>query len=116
MTETHNLPQQVSGKQSEIGIGQKGFANMISVKYDALPWMYLHEYPLRQRKPIQIASFETLTNPFDSYVWAFCIGCTITIFVVLVVMQKLWSRASGKASPSGYMFQGDMIDPGVIIT
>ena len=79
------------------------------MKYDSLPWMYMQEFPLRQRKPIQIASFETLTNPFDGYVWAFSIGSTMTIFVVLVVMQNLWSQVSGKANQSGYMFQGEMI-------
>ena len=82
---------------------------VFSMKYDALPWMYMYEFYLKHRKPAQIASFETLINPFDSYVWAFSIGSTITIFVVLVVMQKLWSNVSGIASPIGYMFQGDIM-------
>ena len=85
------------------------------MKFGVLPWMYMYEYPIKQRKPREIASFETLINPFDNIVWAFYIGCTITIFIILVVMQELWSKISGKASPSGYMFQGDMIYAGAIL-
>ena len=77
--------------------------------------MHVHEFVMEQRKPMPIASYETLINPFDIGVWVFSIASIITIFVVLVVMQKLWSKVSGKASPSGYMFQGDMIYPRAII-
>ena len=111
------LLQQVSDKKSEIGIGQQAFLDTYdTMKFAALPWMHVHEFVMEQRKPMPIASFGTLINPFDISVWTFSIVSTITIFVVLVVMQKLWSKVSGKASPSGYMFQGDMIYPRAIIT
>ena len=117
MTRNSIFSQQVSDKQSEMGIGQTPLfrSSRSSDKLAVLPWMYLHELYMKQRKPMKIASFETLIHPFDNSVWAFTIGCTVIIFFVLVVMQKLWSRVSGKASPNGYMFQGDVIYPGAVL-
>ena len=74
-----------------------------------IPWMYMNTFVMAQRKPMSIASFETLIRPYDGTVWAFYIGCTSMVFMLLIVMQTIWSSVSGKISPKGYMFQGDMI-------
>ena len=73
---------------------------------DYLPWMYFHEYVIIGRKPLEISSFMALVYPLDPLTWILSLLGTILMFVILLIMQKLWSHASGEAYLSEYLYQG----------
>ena len=68
--------------------------------------MYVYELVLSSRKPEEIASYDTLIYPFDSYIWGFIIGATLVTFMVLLTMQKLWNNIYGKTLTFDHIFKG----------
>ena len=61
---------------------------------------------LVSRKPKEIATYDTIVIPFDKYVWSFTLGCIITQFLLLVMMQNLWSFVTGTNKPHDFVFEG----------
>ena len=77
-------------KESEIGIGQ---TLLLAYWYDLvsyLPRMYTHEIYIATKEPKEIASYETLSFPFDTYVWYSILGVVIIELVILVTIQRVW--------------------------
>ena len=57
-------------------------------------------------KPRLIVSYDTIIHPFDLHTWLFTSIFIIMEVSLLLIMQVLWSHASGKPLPSDYIFQG----------
>ena len=75
-----------------------------------LPWMYVYEFAFASKKPKPIVTYDTLTYPFDYYIWGFSIAFTIAMFVILATFQKVWAHASQEPNPDGWLFQGTSIN------
>ena len=71
-----------------------------------LPWMYSVQNILLTPKERPVPSYSTLVRPLSVAVWAWTSGSFITVFGVLVLMQKCWSLASGQPPPQDYIFKG----------
>ena len=71
-----------------------------------LPAMYLDETILASKKPKEITSYDTIIIPFDKYVWSFTLACIITQFLLLIMMQTLWSSVTGTSRPRDFVFEG----------
>ena len=100
--------EQVATKLSEIGIGQTGIVfGERSVVVDNLPWMSVYEWPIENIKPGEIASFGTLTYPFDNYTWAFVVGAIVGEFIILIIMQLVWSGVVEESTPTDFVYQGE---------
>ena len=56
--------------------------------------------------PNEIASFGILMYPFDSYTWAFVFGAAVGEFIILIIMQLIWSGVIGKSTPRDFVYQG----------
>ena len=82
------------------------FAGYRHLHVDYLPWMYFHEFVIIARKPSEISSFMALVYPLDLLTWILYLLGTIVIFLILIIMQKLWSRVSGEAYFPEYLYQG----------
>ena len=93
-------------KQTELGINALSIIDYRYPRIDYLPWMYVYELVLSSRKPEEIASYDTLIYPFDSYIWGFIIGATLVTFMVLLTMQKLWNNIYGKTLTFDHIFKG----------
>ena len=91
-----------------MGIGQIQILHYRLKEVEYLPYMYLYEFIWLHKKPEKITSYETIILPFDHYIWAFTIGFTIFAFITLIIMQKIYSYASGQEDPCDYMNQGNM--------
>ena len=76
---------------------------------DNLPWMSVYEWPIENIKPKEIASFGTLTYPADSYTWYLVVGVVSAEFMILIIMQVLWSNAAGSSTPKDFIYQGENI-------
>ena len=68
--------------------------------------MYMHQNLLASQKPKEIASYDTIVIPFEKNMWFATFGCIIAQFLLLVVMQLLWSHVSGTSNPEDFMFEG----------
>ena len=97
---------QVSEKNCEIGMGQTVFATYRRQIVDYLPWMYFYEFIAHGRKPPEISSFKALVYPLDFFTWILSLLGTIVVFLILIIMQKLWSHASGEPYLPEYLYQG----------
>ena len=73
---------------------------------DYLPWTYSYGFEVFSRRPEKIVSFDALFVPFDKYTWIGTISSGIAVFTCLVLLQQLWTYASGKKPPGGWMFDG----------
>ena len=74
---------------------------------DYLPVMYVGANLMASQRPKALTgSYDTLLIPFDKYVWSFTFCCTITVFMLLLVMQNIWSYVTGTHNPDGYIFEG----------
>lgn len=97
----------VSTKQSEIGIGQ------ISLEYnrfklvDYLPPMIANTWFITYQKPKEIISFDSIIIPFDKYVWIFTFVCICAQFLLLVIMQHLYSHLTGMKYTNDYIYEGN---------
>ena len=97
---------QVSVKNCEIGMAQISFVSYRLQHVDYLPWMYFYEFGLVGRKPLEFSSILALVYPFDISTWILSLLGTIMMFLILFIMQKLWSHASGETYFPEYLFQG----------
>ena len=97
---------QVSKKEIEMGIGQIQILDYRQMLVDYLPHMYLYEFIWMHKKPESITSYKTILLPFDHQIWTFTIVSTIFAFITLLMMQKIYSYASGQDDPRDYVNQG----------
>ena len=97
---------QVSTKQSELGIGQTNFKDYRFEVVDFLPAMYMQQNLLASQKPKKITSYDTIIIPFGKNMWFATFCCIIAQFLLLVVMQNLWSYLSGTGNPEDFIFEG----------
>lgn len=74
---------------------------------DYLPWMSVYEWPIENIKPNEIAFFGTLTYPLDSYTWYLIVAAMSAEFMILIIMQVLWSNAVGASKPKDFIYQGE---------
>ena len=93
-------------KNCEIGMAQVSFAHHSLSLVDFLPWMYFYDFVIGSRKPLEISSFMALVYPLDFYAWILFLLCSIVMFLILIIMQKLWSSASGETYSLNYLFEG----------
>ena len=99
----------VSNKESEMGIGQSSFSHYRNKLVDFLPNMYIHELVMQSKKPHEIATFDTIIYPFDTFIWIFSLSSMATVFVMLLVMQRSWYKASGQPNRDDYVFEGHCV-------
>ena len=85
---------------------QASFASYRHLYVDYLPYMYFYEFVIMGRKPLEISSFNALAYPLDLLTWILSLLGTIVMFLILTIMQKLWSHASGEAYFPEYLYQG----------
>ena len=97
---------QVSTKQTELGIGQTSYVSYRFKVVDYLPWMYVYEFIMQSKRPDPIQSYETIIYPFGYYVWAFAFAFTVATLVVLMGFQWCWSKFSGEPFPRGWLWEG----------
>ena len=99
---------QVSTKQSELGIGQSELTHDRFKLVDFLPPMSANAYFITSQKPKAITTYDTITIPFDKYVWSFTFGCIFAQFILLVIMQQLYSHVTGKKNKNDYIYEGNL--------
>ena len=87
-------------------MAQISFALYRRQHVDYLPWMYFYEFVIAGRKPLEISSFMALVYPLDLPTWILSLLGTIVMFLILIIMQKLWSHVSGEAYIPDYLYQG----------
>ena len=58
------------------------------------------------RRPREIISYDTIFYPLDFLVWVSLFSGIVAQFILLIIMQNLWSIASGKPKPQDYIFEG----------
>ena len=97
---------QVSNKQSELGIGNLALQDYRFKLVDYLPHMYLFETVLASQKPKEISSYDTIIIPFDKYVWSFMLFSICSQFLLLVIMQHLYSDVTGIRNPKDFLYEG----------
>ena len=71
--------------------------------------MYMFESFLATKKPEAIASYDSIIIPFDKYVWSFTFGCIIVQFLLLVVMQYLYSHVTGTKFRKDFIYEGKYV-------
>ena len=89
-----------------MGIGQVTILYYRHMLVDYLPHMYLYEFIWMHKRPESITSYKTILLPFDHQIWTFTIVSTIFAFITLLMMQKIYSYASGQDDPRDYVNQG----------
>ena len=99
---------QVFSKQAELGIGQMHITDYRYKFVDFLPAMYPEELKMASQKPKEITSYDTIILPFDKYIWSFTLACIMTQFLLLIMMQTLWSSVTGTNRPHDFVFEGLM--------
>ena len=99
----------MSTKQCELGIGEPAFASYRHKLVDYLPYMYTHQWMLQSRKPQPVATYNTILNPFDYYTWVFTFLCILVQFVLLLIVQNIWSKLSGRPNPKDYIYEGQNV-------
>ena len=92
-----------------MGIGQSSFSAYRNKLVDFLPNMYMHEFVMQSKKPHEIASFDTIIYPFDSFIWIFSLGSMLAVFAMLLVMQNSWNKASGTLNNDDHVFEGFLV-------
>ena len=100
---------QVSTKQSELGIGQTGLTYHTFQLVDFLPPMSANAYFISSQKPKEITTYDTITIPFDKYIWCFTFGCIFAQFILLVIMQQLYSHVTGTKNKNDYIYEGKLV-------
>ena len=83
---------------------------MIPYRYkliEYLPHMFTYVLEVQSKKPEQIISFDALIYPLDSYSRYFTLTFTTAVLLLLILIQKCWTHASGQNPPNGWLFQGD---------
>ena len=110
-TDGLGMTHHVAMKQSELGIGQSGIAfNERRFVVDNLPWMSVYEWPIQNVKPKEIASFGTLVYPVDTYTWALVFGAVAAEFIILIILQLVWSNVAENPTPKDFVYQGEKLE------
>ena len=99
---------QVSTKQSELGIGQISLKDYRFQLVDFLPPMSTNAYLIVSQKPQEITIHNTIIIPFDKYVWLFMFCCIFAQFILLVIMQLLYSHVTGTEYVTDYIYEGNL--------
>ena len=73
---------------------------------DYLPYMYANHFILASRRPKPVASYDTIVNPFDLVTWGLTFLIIIMQFILLLLLQNIWSKASGAPNPDDYIYEG----------
>ena len=71
-----------------------------------MPPMYSFESFITSQKPKEIATYDTITIPFDRYIWSFAFGSICAQFLLLVIMQHLYSKVSGMQNCYDFIYEG----------
>ena len=66
----------------------------------------MYEFPFSSALPREITTYLTLVRPFDNYIWMMGIVSSTIVYLVLGIIQKLWSYQSGKPCKMDYFYQG----------
>ena len=96
----------MSTKKAELGIGQASFTSYRYELVDYLPWMSVYEWPVSSIKPKEIATLGTLSYPVDTSTWVFVAVAMMGEFIILIVMQIVWSSFVGKPISRDIVYQG----------
>ena len=97
---------QVSVKQSEMGIGQLAQVDHRFKLVDYLPPMYRDGLFFGSKKPGELTTYDSIVIPFDKYVWAFMFGSVCAQFLLLVLMQQLYSIVTGTRNSIDFIYEG----------
>ena len=89
-----------------MGIGQPPLRYYRYKIVDYLPYMYEQRYIFASGQPRVIVSYSTILDPFDVYVWGFTVSMIIAEFILLLVMQNLWSILQANPNPRDYIYEG----------
>ena len=103
---------QVSTKHSEMGIGLVSMNHYRFMLVDFLPPMDTNTWFIATQKPNEIASFDSIVIPFDKYVWLFTFVCICAQFLLLVIMQNVYSHVTGIKNPNDYVYEGNKEESG----
>ena len=68
--------------------------------------MYEQGVSIIVRRPREIISYDTIFYPLDYLVGVSLFSIIVAQFILLIIMQHVWSIASGKPIPQDYIFQG----------
>ena len=68
--------------------------------------MHMYEYIMKSKKPNEIATYDTIVYPYDSYIWIFIIVTMLAQFLALHILQRTWSFLSRQPNPTHYIFEG----------
>ena len=98
---------QVSIKQSELGIGQTALTGYRFQLVDFLPPMATNTWFIATQRPKEIVSFDSIVIPFDKYVWLFTFVCICAQFLLLVIMQRLYSHLTGMKNTTDFIYEGN---------
>ena len=89
-----------------MGIGQSSFSAYRNKLVDFLPNMYMHEFVMQSKKPYEIASFDTIIYPFDSFIWVFSLSSMLAVLFMLLLIQKSWLEVSGLQYNVNHIYEG----------
>ena len=98
--------QQVNEKNSEMALGQASYFHSFYQMIEYMPYVYTYTFVAQSQKPAAIISFDTLTYPFDKYIWYFTISFSMAVFTLLISIQQCWIHTSKMKPPHGWIFQG----------
>ena len=91
-----------------MGIGQPIYADYRYGVVDYLSPMYMNEYVMASKKPSEIATYDTIVYPFDSYCWLFTICSILAEFLLLVFAQNLWCSMNDKNYQDDHIYEGQL--------
>ena len=95
-------------KESELGIGQTLLLTYWYNLVGYLPRMYTHELFIGTKQPKEIASYETLSFPFDAHVWASILAVVIIELVILITIQRVWCIGLEEGLTLNLIYEGSM--------
>ena len=68
--------------------------------------MYQVPHILASARPQPIVTYDSIVYPFDLPVWGFTFTCIIAQFTLLLVMQYVWCKVSGRPNNIEYVYEG----------
>lgn len=90
-----------------MGIGQSSFSAYRYRLADFLPNMYVHEFLMQSKKPVEIVALDAIVYPFDSSIWIWTFLCMLAEFFLLRTMHNIWSKDVGSSSNNpNHIFEG----------
>ena len=82
---------------------------MVPYRYELIeyvPHMFTYIYEVQGFRPKPIVSFDALIYPLDGLGWIFTFLSMASVLILLIIIQTMWTHASGQKPPSGWLFQG----------